>query len=164
MAQDAELVAEYTRALKAATRLPVFIKLTPNVMDIVEPALAAQEAGADAVAMINTLLGMGINPDTRRPILHNIVGGLSGPAIRPVAVKMVWDASKALSIPIIGMGGICTASDAMQFILAGARAVAVGSYSFRQPDAALRIIEGLEAYCLRQGVEDINALVGAMET
>ncbi len=164
VAQDAELVAEYTRAVKAATRLPVFIKLTPNVMDIVEPALAAQEAGADAVAMINTLLGMGINPDTRRPILHNIVGGLSGPAIRPVAVKMVWDASKALSIPIIGMGGICTASDAMQFILAGARAVAVGSYSFRQPDAALRIIEGLEAYCLRQGVEDINALVGAMET
>lgn len=164
VAQDPNQVAEYTAAVKAATRLPVFVKLTPNVMDIVEPALAAQEAGADAVSLINTLLGMGIDPVTRRPILHNIVGGLSGPAIRPVAVKMVWDAAKALHIPVIGMGGICTAADAMQFILAGARAVAVGSYSFRQPDAALRIVEGLDAYCRQHGETDINALVGAMET
>lgn len=163
VAQAPERVAEYTRAIRAATRLPVFIKLTPNVADIVEPALAAQEAGADGVSLINTLLGMGINPESRRPILHNIVGGLSGPAIRPVAVKMVWDAAKHLRIPIIGMGGICTAADALQFILAGATAVAVGSISFRQPDAALRVIQGLEEYCQRHNVEDVNTLIGAME-
>jgi dihydroorotate dehydrogenase (NAD+) catalytic subunit len=163
VAQDPEKVAEYTRAIKSVTKLPVFIKLTPNIVDIAEPALAAQEGGADAVSLINTLLGMGINPETRRPILHNIVGGLSGPAIRPVAVKMVWDAAKVLTIPIIGMGGICNASDAMQFILAGATAVAVGCYSFRQPDAALQVANGLEEYCRRHQVEDINSLVGAMQ-
>jgi dihydroorotate dehydrogenase (NAD+) catalytic subunit len=163
VAQSPDRVAEYTRALRSATRLPLFIKLSPNVIDIREPALAAQEAGADAVSMINTILGMGINPETRRPILSNIVGGLSGPAIRPVAVKMVWDAAKVLRIPIIGMGGICTAADALQFILAGARAVAIGSYSFRQPDAAVRVIEGLEAYCRRHQIEDINQLTGAMQ-
>jgi len=163
VAQAPESVAEYTRAVKAATRLPVFIKLSPNVVDIAEPALAAQEAGADAVSLINTLLGMGIDSESRRPILHNIVGGLSGPAIRPVAVKMVWDAAKVLKIPIIGMGGICSASDALQFILAGATAVAVGSYSFRQPDAALQVIHGLADYCRRNGVEDIRQLIGAVE-
>jgi dihydroorotate dehydrogenase (NAD+) catalytic subunit len=155
-------VAQYTEAIRAATKLPLIVKLTPNIIDIAEPALAAQEAGADAIAIINTLLGMGINPETRKPILSNIVGGLSGPAIRPVAVKMVWDCARALRIPIIGMGGICTAADAMQFILAGATAVAVGSYSFRQPDAALRVIRGLEEYCQRHRVEDINELVGGM--
>lgn len=164
VAQSPERVGEYTRAIKAATKLPVFIKLSPNVIDIREPALAAEEAGADAVSLINTLLGMGIDPETQRPILSNIVGGLSGPAIRPVAVKMVWDTAKVLRIPIIGMGGICTAADAMQFILAGARAVAVGCYSFRQPDAALRVIQGLEEYCQRHGAEDINAFVGAMKS
>jgi len=163
VAQAPDRVAEYTRAVKAATRLPVFIKLSPNVVDIAEPALAAQEAGADAVSLINTLLGMGIDSESRRPILHNIVGGLSGPAIRPVAVKMVWDAAKVLKIPIIGMGGICTASDALQFLLAGATAVAVGSYSFRQPDAALQVIHGLADYCRRNGVYDIQQLVGAVE-
>jgi dihydroorotate dehydrogenase (NAD+) catalytic subunit len=106
---------------------------------------------------------MGIDPETRRPILHNIVGGLSGPAIRPVAVKLVWDAAKVLKIPIIGMGGICSGDDAMQFILAGATAVSVGSYSFRQPDAALRVIQGIEAYCQRHGVEDVSTLVGGMQ-
>lgn len=164
VAQSPERVAEYTRAVKSATKLPVFIKLSPNVVDIREPALAAEEAGADAVSLINTLLGMGIDPETRRPILSNVVGGLSGPAIRPVAVKMVWDASKVLRIPVIGMGGICSAADALQFILAGARAVAVGCYSFRQPDAALRVIQGLEEYCVRHGFQDINQLVGALES
>lgn len=163
VAQSPEGVREYTKAIKAATKLPVFVKLTPNIVDIVEPALAAEEAGADGVALINTLLGMGINSETRRPILRNIVGGLSGPAIRPVAVKMVWDAAKHLKIPIIGMGGICNADDAMQFILAGATAVAVGSYSFRQPDAALRVVQGLEDYCRRHNIEDIKQLIGAME-
>lgn len=164
VAQIPEQVYEYTRAIKAAVKLPLIVKLTPNIIDIAEPALAAQEAGADALSLINTLLGIGIDPETRRPILSNIVGGLSGPAIRPVAVKMVWDAARAVTIPIIGMGGICNAADALQFILAGARAIAVGSVTFRQPDAAIQIIDGLEAYCCRHGVEDINELVGAMKT
>lgn len=163
VAQDPKLVEQYTRAIRAATKLPLFIKLTPNVIDIAEPCLAAQEGGADAVSLINTLLGMGIDPETRKPILSNIVGGLSGPAIRPVAVKMVWDAAKVLRIPIIGMGGIANAADAMQFILAGATAVAIGSMSFRQPDAALRVVNGLENYCLRHGVEDVNELIGGMQ-
>jgi dihydroorotate dehydrogenase (NAD+) catalytic subunit len=163
VAQFPDKVAEYTRAIKAATRLPVFIKLTPNIIDIAEPALAAQEAGADGLALINTLLGMGIDPETRKPMLKNIVGGLSGPAIRPVALKMVWDAAKAVSIPIIGMGGICTAEDAVQFLLAGASAVAAGSFTFRQPDAPLQIIQGLEAWCENHGVRDITELTGAIE-
>lgn len=164
VAQDPEKVALYTRTLKSATKLPVIVKLSPNVLDIKEPALAAQEAGADAVSLINTLLGMGINPETRRPILSNVVGGLSGPAIRPVAVRMVWEAAKVLRIPIIGMGGICSASDALQFILAGATAVAVGCYTFRQPCAALEVVQGIEEYCRRHGVERITQLIGALET
>lgn len=162
VSQSPDAVTQYTQAVRAQTKLPLFVKLTPNIIDIAEPALAAQEAGANAISIINTLLGMGIDPETRRPILSNIVGGLSGPAIRPVAVKMVWDCAKVLRIPIIGMGGICDAADAMQFILAGATAVSVGSYSFRQPDAALRVVKGLEDYCVRHKVEDINTLIGAM--
>ncbi len=164
VAQSPERVAEYTRIVKSATKLPVFVKLSPNVMDITQPALAAEEAGADAISLINTLIGMGINPETRRSILSNMVGGLSGPAIRPVAVKMVWEAASVVKIPIIGMGGICTAGDAMQFILAGARAVAVGCASFRQPDTALQVVNGLEDYCKRHGVVDINELVGGVLT
>lgn len=163
VSQSPDAVTQYTQAVRAQTKLPLFVKLTPNIIDIAEPALAAQEAGADAISIINTLLGMGIDPETRRPILSNIVGGLSGPAIRPVAVKMVWDCAKVLRIPIIGMGGICEAADAMQFILAGATAVSVGSYSFRRPDAALRVIQGLEDYCVRHNVADINTLIGAMK-
>jgi dihydroorotate dehydrogenase (NAD+) catalytic subunit len=163
VAQIPEEVRRYTQAIKAVCKLPLFIKLSPNVVDIAEPALAAEEAGADGVSLINTILGLGIDPESRRPILHNIVGGLSGPAIRPVAVKMVWDAAKVLKIPIIGMGGICTAADAMQFILAGATAVSVGSYSFRQPDASLRVVEGLRDYCERHQVEDIRSLIGAVQ-
>lgn len=163
VSQIPEQVAEYTRAIRAVTRLPLFVKLTPNIVDIAEPALAAEEAGANGIAIINTLLGMGINPETRKPILSNVVGGLSGPAIRPVAVKMVWDAARALKIPIIGMGGICTADDALQFILAGATAVAVGSYSFRQPDAAMQVIAGLEDYCRRHDVEKITDLIGGIQ-
>lgn len=162
VSQSPEKVLEYTRAIKSATKLPVFIKLSPNVADIAAPALAAQEGGAGAVSLINTLLGMDIDPETRRPRLGNIVGGLSGPAIRPVAVKMVWDACRALDIPVLGMGGIASTGDALQFLLAGARAVAVGCMSFRQPDVALKIVEGMEEYCIRQGITDINDLVGAV--
>ena len=163
VAQDPDLVKAYTEAIRAATKLPLYIKLSPNVIDIAEPALAAEEAGADAISAINTITSMGINPETRKPILSNIVGGLSGPAVRPVAVKLVWDLSKALKIPILGMGGITNAADALQFILAGATGVAIGSYTFRHPTAPMEIIEGLEDYCQRHGVSKLTDLVGAME-
>ncbi|HOJ33214.1 MAG TPA: dihydroorotate dehydrogenase [Candidatus Hydrogenedentes bacterium] len=160
VSQDCDAVAQYTRVIRSATRLPLFVKLTPNVVDIREPALAAQESGADAVCLINTLLGMAIDPETRRPKLSNVVGGLSGPAIRPIAVKMVWDAAQVLKIPIIGMGGICRAEDAVEFLLAGATAVAVGSMSFRQPDAAVAIIRGISDYLVRHGFSDVCQIVG----
>ena len=163
VSQDPDAVRRFTATLREATALPLFIKLTPNVLDIAEPALAAQEAGANGISLINTLIGMAINTETRRPRLANIVGGLSGPCIRPVAVKMVWDAAKAVRIPIIGMGGICRPEDAVEFLLAGATAVAVGSMSFRQPDAAARIVEGIAGYLREHGIGDVNDLVGAME-
>jgi len=162
VSQSPEAVADYTRSIRTATNLPLFIKLTPNVVDIREPALAAQDAGADGLSLINTLMGMVIDPETRRPALANVVGGLSGPAIRPVAVKMVWDAARAVHIPVIGMGGICTARDAVEFILAGASCVAVGSMTFRQPDAAIRIIEGITDYMRRHHAATVRELVGAM--
>lgn len=161
--QVPEAVAEYTREIRSATTLPLFIKLTPNVADICEPALAAEEAGADAVSLINTLLGMAIHPETRRPRLANIVGGLSGPAIRPIAVKMTWDAARVLKIPVIGIGGICTGGDAVEFFLAGAKAIQVGSMSFRRPDAAMCVLEGIVDYLNRHGMSRISELVGAME-
>jgi dihydroorotate dehydrogenase (NAD+) catalytic subunit len=164
VSQVPETVAEYTAAIRAATKLPLFIKLTPNVIDIREPALAAQEAGADGLSLINTLLGMAIDPESRRPRLSNIVGGLSGPAIRPVAVKMVWDVARTVHIPVLGMGGICDASDAVQFMLAGATAIAVGSMNFRQPDAALRVVHGLSEYCERHAIPRISELVGGVRT
>lgn len=163
VSQSCEAIGLYTRAIRAATRLPLFVKLTPNVMTIQEPALAAEEAGADGICLINTLLGMAIDAETRRPKLSNIVGGLSGPAIRPVAVKMVWDAARALRVPIIGTGGIACAADAIEFLLAGATAVSVGSMSFRQPDAAVQVVEGIEAYLRRHGIGAATELIGAMQ-
>ena len=163
VAQVPEQVEEYTRAIKTATQLPLYIKLTPNVDDIKEPCLAAEEAGADAVCLINTLLGMSIDPETRRPRLANIVGGLSGPAIRPVALKMVWDAAQVLKIPIIGTGGIGDANDAVQFLLAGATAVSVGAITFRNPLAPIDVLEGLEQYLGEHEIENVADLVGAME-
>lgn len=164
VAQDPEAVRLFTQAVRAETRLPVFIKLTPNVMDITLTALAAQEGGASAVSLINTLIGMSIDIVTRRPELANIVGGLSGPAIRPVAVKMVWDAARVLGVPIIGMGGISCGADAVQFMLAGAKAVAVGTMSFRQPDAALRVVAEIAEYMRTHGFESVEQLTGALKT
>jgi len=163
VAQVPERVREYTEAIRSATKLPLIVKLTPNVTDIREPALAAEEAGADAVSLINTLLGMAIDPETRRPRLANIVGGLSGPAIRPVALKMVWDVARTVKIPVLGMGGICETSDAIQFLAAGATAIAVGSMTFRQPDAAVSIIKGIEEYLIRHGLEDVTSLIGSVQ-
>ncbi len=162
VAQVPEDVARYTKTIRSATKLPLFVKLTPNVADIREPCLAAEEAGADAVCLINTLLGMAIDPETRRPRLANIVGGLSGPAIRPVAVKLVWDAAQVLKIPIIGTGGIGDANDAIQFLLAGATAVSVGSVTFRNPLAPVQVLEGLERYVQDHGLSSITDLIGGM--
>lgn len=139
---------------------PLIVKLSPNVTSISDIARAAVQGGAHALSLINTLVGMVIDTQTRRPALLNKVGGLAGPAVRPVAVRMVWQAAQAVDVPIIGMGGICTAEDALQFIMAGASGVAVGTYSFVNPGAALDIIRGLEEFCLREGVRDINELVG----
>jgi dihydroorotate dehydrogenase (NAD+) catalytic subunit len=164
VSQRPKLVAEYTRTIRSATTLPLYIKLTPNVVDIQEPARAAEEAGADGLCLINTLLGMAIDAETRRPRLSNIVGGLSGPAIRPIAVKMVWDAARAVKIPIIGTGGICRARDAIEFLLAGATAVSVGSMSFRQPDAAIRVLEGIEEYLIRHAMGSVTELIGGMKS
>ena len=162
VSQNPGLIASYTRQIRAATSLPLIVKLSPNVMDIQEPALAAEEAGANALCLINTLLGMAIDSETRRPRLSNIVGGLSGPAIRPVALKMVWDAHRAVKIPIIGTGGICRPEDAIEFFLAGATAVSVGSMSFRLPDAAMKVLAGIEEYLIRHDMTSVADLIGAM--
>ncbi|MBF7082257.1 dihydroorotate dehydrogenase [Desulfallas sp. Bu1-1] len=157
---DPRSAAEVTRAVKAATGLPVIVKLSPNVTDIVAMAEAVAEAGADALSMINTLLGMAIDVDRRRPVLGNVTGGLSGPAVRPVAVRAVWQVYRAVSLPILGMGGIMTARDALEFILAGATAVAVGTANFVNPRATVEVVEGIEQYMRENGFTDINELTG----
>lgn len=164
VAQSPEKVKEYTSAIRSKTKLPMIIKLSPNVTDITEPAIVAQEAGADAISLINTFLAMSIDPNTQKPRLKNVVGGLSGPAIRPIAVRMVWEVSRCVQIPIIGMGGVCNTSDALEFILAGATMVAVGSYIFRDPYAPKKIIQGLEEYCISRGISDIKQIIGKVKT
>lgn len=158
---DPVMAAEVTRAVKENTTLPVIVKLSPNVTSIVSVAEKVAEAGADALSLINTLLGMSIDIKTRRPILGNIMGGLSGPAIRPVAVRMVWQVYQAVKLPIIGMGGIVTAEDAIEFILAGASAVAVGTANFVNPRATIDVLEGIESYLRENGVSDLKELIGA---
>ena len=158
--QDPKAVERITAAVKKKARQPVIMKLSPNVTDIGE---TAREGGADAVSLINTLTGMKIDVHRRRFALANRTGGLSGPAIKPVAVRMVYQAAQAVRIPVIGMGGIATAEDALEFILAGASAISVGTANFIRPDAALRVIEGIEAYMRRCGVKEIRELVGAVE-
>jgi len=157
---DPRSAAEVTRAVKAAAGLPVIVKLSPNVADMAAMAEAVAEAGADALSMINTLVGMVIDVDRRKPLLANLTGGLSGPAIRPVAVRSVWQVYKAVKLPILGMGGIMNARDALEFILAGATAVAVGTANFVNPRATIEIIEGIEDYMRQNGFDNINQLVG----
>jgi len=144
------------------TKRPLIVKLTPNVTDIAEIARAVEESGADALSLINTVLGMAIDPHTRRPLLARVVGGLSGPAIKPIALRMVYECYRAVKIPILGMGGIVCGEDAIEFMLAGARAVAVGTANFANPRACMDVIAGMEAYCQRYGVADINELVGGL--
>jgi len=155
-----EGAAEVVRAVRANTGLTVITKLSPNVGDIVSIARAAVEAGSDALSLINTLLGTAIDPWTRRFRLANVTGGLSGPAIKPVALRMVYEVARAVDVPIIGMGGILTAMDAIEFLLAGASAVAVGTGNFVNPMAAVEIIDGIEAYLVNMGFGDVREIVG----
>lgn len=158
---DPSAAAEVTRAVKGHTGLPVVVKLSPNVTDIVPVAEKVAGAGADALSMINTLLGMTIDIKKRRPFLGNVTGGLSGPAVKPVAVRAVWQVYREVPLPIIGMGGITTADDALEFILAGASAVAVGTAHFINPRATVEVLGGLEEYLAANGIADIRDLVGA---
>ena len=151
---------EVIAAVKAATDLPIIAKLSPNVTDIVGMARAAQRGGADALSLINTLLGMRIDIDQQRPLLANTFGGLSGPAIRPVAVRMVWQVADAVDLPIIGMGGITTWQDAVEFMLAGATAISIGTGNFVNPQAPLDILEGIKTYCEKHGRSSVRDLVG----
>ncbi len=160
--QDPHHVEQLTAGIKKVARQPVIIKLTPNVTDITEIARAAEAGGADALSLINTLTGMKIDVEQQTFALANRTGGLSGPAIRPIAVRMVYQTAQAVSLPIIGMGGICSAEDALEFILAGARAVAVGTASFRNPGAALTVLEGIEDYMRRKNIVDFQELIGAV--
>ncbi len=161
--QDPDMAASVTRAVKQVSSKPVWIKLSPNVTDITLFARACEEAGADALTLVNTFVGMAIDVKKRRPMLSNIMGGLSGPAIRPLAVRMVYQASRSVSIPVIGIGGIVTARDALEFMIAGAAAVQVGTANFIDPLASVTIIRELENFCLEQGVTDINELIGSLE-
>jgi len=156
--------ADVVRAVRAATTLPVIPKLTPNVTDISAIARAAEDAGADAVSLVNTFLAMAIDVETRRPRLSNIVGGLSGPAIRPIAVRMVYECRQAIRIPIIGMGGIATTADALEFIIAGASAVQVGTANFADPLIWPKLLKGLEAYLERHRIARISELTGTIDT
>lgn len=160
--QKADALYEITAKLKKRAKQPIIMKLSPNVTDIQEMARAAEAAGADAISLINTIAGMKIDIHRRTFALANKTGGLSGPAIKPVAVRMVYEASQAVKIPIIGMGGIASGEDAIEFLLAGATAVSVGAMNFVNPYATIEVIEGIEAYMLRYGVEDINELIGAV--
>ncbi len=158
---DPAMAAEVTRAVKENTDKPVIVKLSPNVTSIVAVAEGVARAGADALSMINTLLGMAIDIKRKRPLLGNIMGGLSGPAIRPVAVRAVWQVYREVDLPIIGMGGIVTVEDALEFILAGATAVAVGTANFINPRATVEVLEGIEKYLVANRIHGIRELVGA---
>ena len=158
-----QVTFDLVKAVRGATELPLIAKLSPNVTDIVEIASAAEEAGADTLSLINTLLGMAIDIHTRQPRLANTTGGLSGPAIRPVAVRMVWQVAKAVKLPVIGMGGIMTAEDALEFIIAGARAIAVGTGNFVNPLACMDIISGIRDFMIQNHIRDVNDLVGSLQ-
>lgn len=157
-----DMTEAITRELRKRTGRALIIKLTPNVTHIGDFARACEAEGADAVSLINTLVGMAVDVRTRRPKLSTITGGLSGPAIKPVALAKVYEVSKAVRIPIIGIGGIMTWEDAIEFLLVGASAIQVGTASFRDPDAAVRIVHGMRSYCEEQGIEDIQELVGGL--
>ena len=161
--QDPKAVEAITREMKKYAKQPIIIKLSPNVTDITEMARAAEAGGADALSLINTITGMKIDVNRRKFVLANKTGGMSGPAIHPVAVRMVYQTAQAVNIPIIGMGGIMTAEDAIEMILAGATAVSVGTANFVNPQATMEIVDGIEEYMQKYHVDDIHELIGAVE-
>ena len=158
-----ESAATVTASVKAATSLPVLVKLTPNTSDIAKVAISVAEAGADAISLINTLKGMSIDIAKRQPLLGNISGGLSGPAIKPVALYMVYKVAGAVDVPIVGCGGITTASDAIEFIMAGASAIQIGTASFTNPRAPFDILQGIERFMEKEGIKDITKLIGVAQ-
>lgn len=160
---DPRCASDVVSACRAATTKPLIVKLSPNVTDVVAMAQSCADAGADALSLINTLTGMAIDLQRRKPVLANVTGGFSGPAIKPIALRMVWQVSRAVKLPIIGIGGIMNATDALEFILAGATAVQVGTASFITPGAAQEIAEGMERWLSENGVADIRGLIGALE-
>lgn len=160
---DPKAAYSVVKAVREATIKPVIVKLSPNVTDIVEMAWACADAEADALSLINTLTGMAIDLDKRRPILANVTGGLSGPAVKPIALRMVWQVARAVKIPVIGIGGIMTGIDALEFMLAGATAVQVGTANFLDPGAAGRIAAEMERYLADKGIADVKEMIGALE-
>ena len=155
--------ASVVRAVRAVYDKTLIVKLSPNVTDITEIARAVEAEGADSISMINTLLGMAIDAEKRRPVLSTITGGLSGPAVKPIALRMVWQTAQAVKVPIIGMGGIASATDAIEFLLAGASAVEVGTYNFVDPSVTTQIVDGIEDYMRRHDFTDIQDLLGALQ-
>ena len=155
--------ASVVRAVRAVYDKTLIVKLSPNVTDITEIARAVEAEGADSISMINTLLGMAIDAEKRRPVLSTIMGGLSGPAVKPIALRMVWQTAQAVKVPIIGMGGIASATDAIEFLLAGASAIEVGTYNFVDPSVTTQIVDGIEDYMRRHGFTDIQDLIGALQ-
>ena len=158
-----ESAARVTTAVKAATSLPVLVKLTPNTEDITKVAIAVARVGADAISLINTIKGMAIDTTRRRPLLGNISGGLSGPAVKPVALYMVYQVAGAVDVPVVGCGGIATAGDALEFLMAGASAVQVGTASLSNPQAPLEVLEGIERFMTKEGITDITELISAAQ-
>ena len=160
---DAKATYKIVSSIQKATTLPLIVKLTPNVTDIKTIAQAAEEAGADALSLINTLVGMAVDIDSRKPKLANISGGLSGPAVKPVALWLVWQVFQTVKIPIIGIGGIIKIEDALEFIIAGARAIEIGTANFVNPRVTIEIIEGIEKYLTENNIKDVNELVGSLK-
>ncbi|MFH1161270.1 MAG: dihydroorotate dehydrogenase [bacterium] len=156
--------AEVTRAVRSVYKKVLMVKLSPNVTSITEMAKAVVDGGVDVLTLINTLLGMAIDAENRRPILSTITGGLSGPAIKPIALRMVWQVHKAVHVPVIGLGGIMNATDAIEFLLAGASAIQVGTANFIDPQASVKIVEGIESYLENHRIQDVNELIGALQT
>ena len=155
-----DMAAQVVAAVRKVYHKTLIVKLTPNVTSIVDIAKAVEGAGADSVSLINTMLGMAIDVEKRRPYLSTITGGLSGPAVKPVAVRMVWQVAHAVQIPVIGLGGIASANDALEFLMAGAKAIQVGTANFIDPAVTMKIVDGLEDYCNRHGIKDINEIIG----
>jgi dihydroorotate dehydrogenase (NAD+) catalytic subunit len=161
--QNPVVLADLVRTVRRATTRPLLVKLSPNVTDIAEMARVCEGEGADGISLINAVQGLEVDPETRRPVLANVLGGLSGPAIRPIALRMVWQAARAVSLPICGIGGIASAADAIKFLLCGATAIQVGTSNYLDPTAAGDIVDGIEAYLTRHGLQRVSDLVGALE-